>query len=152
MISLNFLYNGFHKLTKSFELYLFAYFLISITTSAIFVYINRPFTNPLLIKIIDCFLKFASIALIYISVSDNELFLMIFMGFFTVKFLYKLMNFKLAIFFNSKKSKRRFLTIEEYDSQSKEFTKKQLIELKNHCLRAECSPWRLMTILKNPGM
>jgi hypothetical protein len=77
---------------------------------------------------------------------------MIFMGFFTVKFLYKLMNFKLAIFFNSKKSKRRFLTIEEYDFQSKEFTKKQLIELKNHCLRAECSPWRLMTILKNPVM
>ena len=146
------LYYNFHELSNSFKLFVFFFLVISSTISTIFVYRNRPFTNPRCIQLTNCILKFTSLSLIYISVSDKDLFFMTIFGFFTLKISCKLLNLiKAAIFYNSKKSNRRFLTVEEYGSQSNEFTKKQLTELRRYCLyRAECNSWRIISVLKNP--
>ena len=103
------LYYNFHELSNSFKLFVFFFLVISSTISTIFVYRNRPFTNPRCIQLTNCILKFTSLSLIYISVSDKDLFFMTIFGFFTLKISCKLLNLiKAAIFYNSKKSNRRF--------------------------------------------
>ncbi|CAF0717377.1 unnamed protein product [Brachionus calyciflorus] len=150
------LYLNFKNLTESFQLYIIGYLLLSGIVSATYCYYRGPIKNERGINIINFFLKFFGIALIYLGTSNNLYSISLLIAFFIVNSMYKFKNFGSFGMFRRIKykyfpEKRKLLTQEEYLRQGQEYTNKALNELREYCTSPECNAWRTISRISQPS-
>ena len=112
--------------------YFYGYIIISVIASIIICYYRGPFENSRSIDILQYLLKLIGICCLHLSISFNEMSYVIILGFLFLKFFQK---------------PRKLISLDSFNKEAQEYTKKQLDELKKFCNSQGSDIWKL--VLKN---
>ena len=147
------IYYYFYSNFKETDNYYYSFIVASGIMFSAYFYYRGPISDPKVMRIIKWFLRIISLACIYwatsylnvalfsagIVVLSNE-----------IDRLNKMRTTFMGIYYKLKfkyfPTKRKFLTINEYNRESQDFTKKSLDELKRYCKSPQCE-WRLIARL-----
>lgn len=156
LFSVQWIYFNIKTVLETFQMYIIAYFCLSVLISFLFLYYRGPITNPKTFKIIEVFLKAISTILFYMGIAIKEIFaslvIAIILGYIIMycstklKSLSVLRNIRYRLF----PPVRKLLTEEEYIREGHDYTIKALKELGEYCNSPQCDSWKTISRLKSP--
>ncbi|KAK3600326.1 hypothetical protein CHS0354_006689 [Potamilus streckersoni] len=121
--------------------------------SFVLVYRFGPMTETRTLNLIQWFLQGLGLVLVFISTQITEVSVALIIIMLTVyNFPRKLLfnQFSRSLWFRLFPKKIKLLTEEEYREQGEMETRKALEELRKYCSSPQCSPWKVISKLKDP--
>ncbi|XP_065053712.1 nuclear envelope integral membrane protein 1-like isoform X2 [Rhopilema esculentum] len=132
---------------------------VSLSTLA-FLYYKGPPSNERFLNLTKWMMQFLGLLLVYNSTWAKEVAVTAILTVIVVHFSLEYLDVARAIHnwiqrlspYNRHRGpkKKRFLTEEEFREEAEKETSKALAELRGYCSSPECSPWRVVSRLKDP--
>lgn len=144
-------WDNVQSLAVQYQIYVIYYICGMGLISFIACYRIGPPTNPRSIDIVQWSLQSIAVAMIFMSSQYSDVPLAIIVG--MVGFYYfptKWFRWMGAAWRRRFPPKQRLLTIEEYEAQARETTRRELDKMMQFCSSPEAKPWRTVSRLKDP--